>query len=204
MGDFLESRAMSKPVRKGYCRDCQANVKHVRRFRSALTRSFDKLTFRFMARFRLGSWHCLQCTRNTIYLALPRADVRTIHIGRAEQPKSEETQVESAGNFLRNEHSLVAKKQRLSRYSPKYREGVVHKILSGHVTVAEMCRELELSETDLMEWFAAVFDEQAIKIKQLSSLIEALGENGMIQRISAEDEFDHNVIDSKSAGKSIH
>lgn len=197
---------MSKRVRKGYCRDCQANVDHVRRFVSSLAWLLDHLSFRFISRFRLGSWHCLQCTRNSIYLNLPRADARTIQIGRSASPESNENQVESAGNFLRSEQSLIAKKQRLSRFSPKYRENVVQKILAGHVTIGEMCRELDLSEADIIEWFAELFENQSNKIQQLKDLVMALGPNGMgpngtLQRIDASEEMSNGVIEPQSTKK---
>lgn len=185
---------MSRRVRKGYCRDCQANVDHVRKFTSALAWLLDHLSFQFFSRFRLGSWHCLQCTRNSIYLNLPRVDARTIQLGQSPQTTPDEIQVESVGNFLRGEHSLIAKKQRLSRFSSKYRENVVQKILAGHVTIAEMCRELNLSEADVIEWFAEVFESQSSQIQQLKDLVLAMGPNGVIRRIDAPDEVPNNVI----------
>ncbi len=187
---------MSRSVRKGYCRDCQANVNHLRRFVSHIAWLLDALTFRFIGRFRFGYWHCMQCTRKSVYLPLARRDVRTIAPLQTES-ESESHPVETAGNYLRNE-SLLSKKGRISRYSSKYREGVVKKILSGHATIAEMKRELNVSEADLLDWIASAFDGQNGKIRQLTEIINRLNANGNVQLLKLQEELRDNVVEASA------
>ena len=186
---------MASRLRKGFCKDCRANVSHARRFRTKLGWLLDFLTFQFTARFRLGSWRCPQCGRRSIYLHLPRSDVKTIQFG--DNTKSETTEdgltVEHAGNFLLNEKSLLARRERCNRYSEKYRESIVHKILVSDTTIAEVRQELGLSEQDILDWIAQAYDDRGLKIKELEEIIFVLT-HGSTMRIDSEDQLPDRVV----------
>lgn len=184
---------MNRSMRKGYCRDCRANVNHVRRFVSNIAWLLDTLSFQFMGRFRLGHWHCPQCTRKSFYLPLARRDARTIPPLNSKEPIA--PQVESAGNFLRSQ-SLVARKSHASRYSAKYREGVVKKILSGRVTLSEMSREISVPEVELIDWIATAFNDQQSKIRQLTDVIKMLNANGNLHLLRTPEELPADIVES--------
>lgn len=188
---------MSRSVRKGYCRDCQANVNHVRRFDSNIAWLLDTMTFYFVSRFRLGAWHCLQCTRKSVYLKLPRPGGRTIVIGGDSSPK-DFADVEGAGNYIRRDRSLVARRERSSRYSAKYRESIVQKILDGHATIAEVKRELSLSESDLIDWIASVVAEQAEKIAQMTKMLEAFSADENVHLLTTDRNMADDVLEAKA------
>lgn len=115
--------------------------------------------------------------------------------------EEEKVVVEHAGNYLRREKSLVARRERCSRYSEKYRESIVQKILDGDSTIAEVRRELDLSEQDILDWIALAYFDQAKKIEELNAIIFALTE-GAPMRIEASDPMDGPVVSgSKSSSK---
>ncbi len=194
---------MSSRVRKGFCKDCCANINHTRIFRSKIGWFLDFITFRFVSRFRLGPWRCPQCNRRSFYLHLPRGSANTIRPSTRLRSVAEEEKVvvEHAGNYLRREKSLVARRERCSRYSEKYRESIVQKILDGDSTIAEVRRELDLSEQDILDWIALAYFDQAKKIEELNAIIFALTE-GAPMRIEASDPMDGPVVSgSKSSSK---
>ena len=186
---------MASRLRRGFCKDCCANVSHARRFRTKLGWLLDVLTFQFSARFRLGSWRCLQCSRHSIYLHLSRSDAKTIQFGdNSKQEASEDgLTVEHGGNFLLNEKSLLARRERCNRYSEKYRESIVHKILVGDTTIADVRQELGLSEQDVLDWIAQAYDDRGQKIKELEEIIFVLT-NGSTMRIDSEDQLPDRVV----------
>jgi transposase-like protein len=190
---------MSHSVRKGFCRDCRANVQQVRRFDSKLLWLFDALTFRFASRFRVGSWHCLQCTRKSVYLRLPRPGARNIVIG---GERTTEASVETAGNYIQRDRSLIASQERSSRYSPKYRESIVQKILDGHVTIAEIRRELNLSESDIISWIGIVVRDKSEKIEQLTQVIQAISDDRPPKFLETTNENPDDVIDVNTSNGS--
>lgn len=194
---------MASRLRRGFCKDCCANVSHARRFRTKAGWLLDVLTFQFSARFRLGSWRCLQCARRSIYLHLSRSDAKTIQLGdNAKQEAGEDgLTIEHGGNFLLNERSLLARRERCNRYSEKYRESIVHKILAGQTTIPEVRQELGLSEQDLLDWIAQAYDDRNQKIKELEEIIYVLTHGSTI-RIDAEDQLpDQVVVGSKSSSQ---
>lgn len=194
---------MASRLRKGFCKDCCVNVSHARNFRTKLGWFLDMITFQFASRFRLGSWRCLQCTRRSIYLRLPRSDAKTLQIDDSAKldPKEDGLVVESGGNYLRREKSLIARKERCSRYSDKYRESIVQKILDGDSTIAEVRQELGLSELDILDWISLAYDDRGRKIKELEELIYVVTE-GSTMRIESEDPLpDHVVSGVKNSAK---
>ena len=109
--------------------------------------------------------------------------------------------VESGGNYLRREKSLIARKERCSRYSDKYRESIVQKILDGDSTIAEVRQELGLSELDILDWISLAYDDRGRKIKELEELIYVVTE-GSTMRIESEDPLpDHVVSGVKNSAK---
>ena len=62
-------------------------------------------------------------------------------------------EAEPIGNFLKAK-SLVLKSTRLERFTEKFRDSVVKRILSGSVSVSSLVADGEYSESELMSWIA--------------------------------------------------
>jgi hypothetical protein len=81
---------------------------------------------------------------------------------------------EHVGNVTRSDDSLLVRKARAARYSKKYREGVVNRILSGKSTISQVRKELGLSERDLLDWINDRVLMQDQKIAKLGQIVEAV------------------------------
>ncbi len=85
---------------------------------------------------------------------------------------SSERSTESIGNYLKNEHSLVMRDKRSNRFSEKFRDSTVSRILSGATTIAQVRKELNVSEQDIVDWIASL---ALRKQERLDELVEVLG-----------------------------
>lgn len=162
----------------GFCPMCMQNVEHVRKFSSPFFWILDLFSLRILRLFRLGPWYCFQCERKTFYLKWSRRSAPTYHSDTSEvnfSPKSSSqpnSDSQSIGNYLRNEQSLVMKDKRSNRYSQKFRDSTVARILTGATTIAQVRQELNVSEQDIIGWIANV----AVKRQErIDELVDALG-----------------------------
>jgi transposase-like protein len=85
-----------------------------------------------------------------------------------------ESAMEHVGNFLRSDESLLVRKARAKRYSDKFREGVVSRILSGALTISQARKELGVSERDLLDWINDRIMRKDQKIAKLSQVVESV------------------------------
>ncbi len=87
---------------------------------------------------------------------------------------TESVGAEHVGNVTRSDDSLLVRKARAARYSKKYREGVVNRILAGKSTISQVRKELGLSERDLLDWINDRVLKQDQKIAKLDQIVEAV------------------------------
>ena len=84
-----------------------------------------------------------------------------------------ETQAESVGNFIKSESSLV-KSTSLQRFSEKYRDAVVRRILAGTSSIQQVREEKNLGESEITEWIADLFERQQQKIDALERIKDSI------------------------------
>ena len=92
----------------------------------------------------------------------------------AELQTDEPTPAEPIGNVLRSDQSLLARKARSNRYSEKFRESVVKRVLSGQSTIAQVRVELKVTERDVLDWIAASNARKDDQILELNQTVESL------------------------------
>jgi transposase-like protein len=63
---------------------------------------------------------------------------------------------------------------RSSRYSEKFRAGVVRRVLDGKQTLGQIAHELDLPQADILIWVAQQFDQKQHQIEQLSETVKTL------------------------------
>ena len=110
----------------------------------------------------------------------PREDV-----GELRPDSAPRIEVERIGNHLHDHVSLVARQERATRFTPKFRESVVDRLLSGSVSMLQVRQELGVSDSDLMAWIAEKLRLQSQRIEQLSTALRQIsgripvGDNAM-------------------------
>ena len=146
----------------GFCRSCHINVQHFRGPKPVIARAFDLFSLYV---FNFGPWYCGQCEKQN----------RSLPWIRKSEPTKQRIDEgsERIGNFIRSDGSLILRKKRSSRYSPKFRSGVVHRLLNGKTNIAQLTVELEVTEADLLSWVAEVVDSRDQRIVELTSLLKS-------------------------------
>ena len=155
---------MAKTEKLGYCERCGENTW----FRLVDAQFLRRPLAWGLTRMSLGPWFCHQCQgeRQTVHRPL-KSNADDIH--RAEASVS-------VGNFIRGESNLVMQSTRSSRYTEKFRAGVVQRILDGKQTLSQIAEELDVPQPDLLVWMAQQFDQKQQRIEQLSRTVEQLRE----------------------------
>ncbi len=172
-------------TKTGFCPDCRKNVHHVHVYRSFSARFADGCTLWLVPKvLRVGSWHCRVCNRRSTLLAFCRRNAMDYEC------RSVELQQATVGNFIKRDQSLIMRSERQARYTKKFRQGVVERILAGKTTISAMREELNIPESDLIAWINQVVEGQAEMINQLNRMVGVLLENSAHQtRIEAENEL---------------
>jgi transposase-like protein len=119
----------------------------------------------------------------------PKHDRRRSQQATEEAPELKEA-FERAGNFLKSEHSLLMQDRRASKFSQKFREGTVMKILAGKTTIREVQQDLDVTETDLILWIREMMKRKDHRIGELVKTLEAI--QGLPVKIST-------ILDADSA-----
>lgn len=101
-------------------------------------------------------------------------------------PKPETEPAVPVGNFLKSDKSLVNRKHRLERFSEKYRDAVVRRILNGTATISQIRNDKRLSETEVAEWIADLFDRRQKRIDDLEKIVEAIAQAKLLSQHSSE------------------
>ena len=216
--------------KSGYCNQCLRNVPHLFRMRSGLLKLSNKCTFGLLHAMGFGSWFCAGCDRQVFFLPKYRKGVsdfveveEDLRHSRRKSKDSSSNQLggvanqeelidpslidihdshEPIGNVLKSDESLLVRKARASRYSAKFRESVVQRVLSGKATITQIRKELKLSERDILDWLAQSNREKENQIVDLShqlSEIKKLGWNGPIEPQPESDRNDHVRIDQDAS-----
>ncbi len=180
-----ETIAMTKKkMTVGYCRMCMQNVEHTRVFSSSLFNLLDLLSLRLLQHLRIGPWYCFQCEQRTSYLApknlqLPTFDTENLTSRfEAESPRElvndQSEDGVSVGNYLKTEHSLVMRDKRSRKYSQKFRDATVLRILSGGTSLSQARHELDVKENDIVDWIASLFNRKLERINELTIAVQAV------------------------------
>jgi len=85
-----------------------------------------------------------------------------------------EASVEHVGNVTRTDESLLVRKARAARYSRKFRDGVVDRVLSGNSTITQVRNELKLSERDVLDWINERVMRQDQHITKLTQVVDTV------------------------------
>ncbi|MCH2182194.1 MAG: transposase [Mariniblastus sp.] len=149
----------------GYCSRCEQNVLHARAETGRLADWLEWPTFKLTRLLRPPVWQCGQCGHRVHFLGRCHQDADTLEM---EWPV---TAVQEDGNFIRRDRSLLLQKQRSARFSQKYRDGIVQRLVSGTTTMNQVSRELEVSESDLLAWVADLLERRDEMIKTLTQQV---------------------------------
>jgi len=90
------------------------------------------------------------------------------------EPAQAEVSVEHVGNVTRTDDSLLVRKARAARYSKKFRDGVVDRVLSGDSSITQVRNELKLSERDVLDWINDRVMRQDQHITKLTQVVDAV------------------------------
>ena len=85
-----------------------------------------------------------------------------------------ESEFEHVGNVTRTDESLLVRHTRAARYSEKFRDGVVDRVLSGQSSISQIRNELTLSERDLLDWIKDRVTRQDTQIYELTKIAETV------------------------------
>ena len=90
------------------------------------------------------------------------------------------------------------KSTRLQRYSEKYRDAVVRRILSGASSIHQVRDEKQLSESEIVDWISDLFERQQQKIDSLE-----LFKKSIVQSDILREEVLHDLADSQSVAGQV-
>ena len=153
---------MAKTEQLGYCERCGENTC----FRLVHARFLRRPLAWILTRVFIGPWFCDQCR-------VERQTVQRPLKSNADDDHRVEASL-SVGNFIRGETNLVMQSTRSSRYTEKFRAGVVQRILEGKQTLSQIADELDVPQPDLLVWVAQQFDHKQQQIEQLTRTVERL------------------------------
>ncbi len=166
--------------RKGYCAKCGQTTRHAHTATGLLWWA-HAVTFQILPRVGLGRWVCLDCYSKRIVLRAQRE-------GEGSDEGSADGGFEADGNFIVGDLSLVRRSVKNSRYTEKFRDSVVDRLMAGHATLESIRRELEVRESDLLGWIADQMRRQQEQIAQLTRLLRILAEEKNDLRLESEAE----------------
>ncbi|MEE2827180.1 MAG: hypothetical protein VYE64_11190 [Planctomycetota bacterium] len=150
---------------QGYCSRCKKNAFFTRVGGSRLANWRERLTLKLSRLAGPPVWRCDQCGHRLRFLA------RCRKAAEKEAVADFTTTIQEDGNFIRRDLSLVLQKQRSARFSQKYRDGIVQRLMSGTATPHQVSRELEVRESDLMAWIADLLDRRDEQIRFLTQQV---------------------------------
>lgn len=157
--------------RTGWCPRCQRRVQHTHTG-SGPVWWLHWLTLNALPRLGLGGWSCDSCYSRQWWLR-----------GVFRRTARKEDEFEQAGNFLLADYSLIRRSLRNSRYSRKFRDSVVDRLLTGQARIDSIREELKIREPDLLAWIGDRIHRQQERIAELSRLLELLAGNQILERL---------------------
>ena len=122
------------------------------------------------------------------------------------ESSSDETTQSSAGNFLRNDQSLVMRSVRSDRFTDKFKEGIVQRILQGTTSINDIREQHYLTEQDVIAWMKQSFDRKQKRIDDLMHQLRESEASGQDRIIKIESQprrinIQGDVIDGRSHTK---
>ena len=164
----------NKKYKLGYCHQCVKNVSHFRAIQFRILRTLDALTLGITRWLRIGPWYCSHCLTKSLYLSWVQPGAHRIT---ASEPRSKKTNSDAplfeneiaqpVGNYLKSDQSLVMRSKRLMRFTEKYRDSMVRRLLSGSSSILQIRQEKDISEGELLDWVADLFDRMQAKLDVL-------------------------------------
>lgn len=125
----------------------------------------------------MGPWHCVHCESHRLRLLKenPNAasfDISNLHSSppagslSTENLTSESTALpsEAVGNFIRSDQSLVNRATRIKRFSEKYRDAIVRRLMAGKLTFSQVREEQKITEAELIDWIADLFERMQVRL----------------------------------------
>ncbi len=184
--------AARETTRMGYCSICKQNMLHVRQAVGRWRLAIEIVTLKLSRFLGQGPWQCCQCDQCSRFLQRNQEKTAT-------KPESTRSDFTIDGNFIRQNQSLVLQKQRTARFSQKYRDGMIQRLLSGSSRMSHICRDLGITEDDVMTWMADLLHRREERIKELEKLLSQQREC----RIEMSDDFlrDNNESHDKLSSK---
>ena len=158
----------------GYCLNCMKNVPHFRAIRFFVFRVLDRLSFNLLEQLRIGPWYCAHCERKSYILNrelsnVPRHDPTESFGESAATDVAEQLETPLVGNFIKDEHSLVRRASRLKRFSEKYRDAIIRRVLAGKLTFSQAKQEQDVTEAELIDWIWDLVDRLEDKVESAKS-----------------------------------
>ena len=185
----------------GYCACCVSNESHVRKVPDGIYWILDICTLSSLETFRIGPWFCLECNTEQLYLPLIKSPRAIENIRLAKEDAN--PQLRSVGNFLRSEQSLVQRRRRTLRYSEKFRDDMVLRLLNGNTTLAQVRRDHNVTEQDIKDWLTDMRGRHSDRLAEFDQLVaQSSLSNRNIRIESRADHFDqHDVVEGKIRAK---
>ncbi len=184
---------LSMKHKQGYCLSCHQNKRHHRI--AGVFSTLNLISLGCLSLLGISTWSCDHCRSKRIFLwskgglpvtekssrtptdllsELPPNDrLEPVGPNDAVPQESQARQAESAGNYIRTDRSLVVQATRSRLYSQKYRDGVVHRILSGVTTISDVRESLGLSEADVIDWIKQTFGRKEQRVEELRSALRS-------------------------------
>jgi transposase-like protein len=126
------------------------------------------MTFGILAYFNIGPWRCVDCGHRQMFIERRESARREI---------SDRAEVDigpsPVGNFLRTQQSLAHSRSDASRFSEKYRAGIVQKLLNSHTTVSRVCSDLGVSELEIQHWIKAWCESEIRRVQSADHSLSA-------------------------------
>ena len=97
------------------------------------------------------------------------AETEEVHRDEPHDPPADKV-----GNFLRSEESLIMQHSRASRYTQKFRDGVVDRIIEGKATITQVRKELNVTERDILDWLNRRIHLKDQKIAKLTQVLKTV------------------------------
>ena len=141
--------------RSGFCRNCNANVVHIRTFRRRIWYRFDQWSNSFFGKLGFGPWCCVDCKELSWKLSPANPQVKTISDKTV--PLSEPQRI---GNYLRTDQSLTHQRAQSNRFSKKFRQSVAEKLICGKTTIRQMGNDLGITINTLEQWIEEFHQDQ--------------------------------------------
>jgi len=180
---FLNQRlefADSLPLGSWHCCGCERNSYRLKRPDPEVTTDQTSTTMNDIV-----EWPDRNDRSQRTGLFFRRKKVASVTLSLADEMAAAEpeSKFEHVGNVTRSDDSLLVRKSRAARYSQKFREGVVNRILSGQSTISQVKNELGLSERDLLDWIndkVLLQDRHITKLTQVVDAVKQVTNQGVL------------------------